>query len=115
MVNLLLRIVVSAVAVLIAQWLFRAWDLIRVADLPTALVFAVVLGLLNALVRPVLLLITCPINLLTLGLFTFVVNAAVFGLAAAVVPGIEVHGFVGALAGSLTVAVCSAIASHFLE
>ena len=93
MVSLLIRLLVSAGAVLLAQWLFRPWDLIRVDDIPSAIIFAVVLGLLNALVRPVLLLLTCPLNLVTLGLFTFVVNAVVFALAAWLVPGIYVAGF----------------------
>ena len=69
----------------------------------------------NALLRPLLLLITCPFNLITLGLFTFVVNAVVFWVAANLVPGIAVNGFVGAFVGSLTVTICTAIADALLE
>ncbi len=123
MLNLLIRLLVSAGAVLLAQWLSQvlvnaqvvSQYLVEVQDVVSALIFAVVLGLLNALVRPVLLLLTCPINLLTLGLFVFVVNAAVFGLAAGLVGGVRVDGFLGALFGSVIVSLCSAIASRYLE
>ncbi|MFN8637049.1 MAG: phage holin family protein [Chloroflexota bacterium] len=115
MSNLLIRLAVSAGAVLLAQWIFRQWDLISVDSWVTAAIFAVVLGLLNALVRPILLLVTCPFTLITLGLFVFVVNAIVFWLAARIVPGIEVHGFLGALVGSLTVTLCTSIVDRYLE
>jgi putative membrane protein len=115
MTSLLIRLVVSAGAVLLAQWAFRDWHLISVDPWPTALVFAVVLGLLNALIRPILLLVTCPLTILTLGLFMFVVNAVVFWLAAQLVPGVEVNGFLGALIGSLTVTLCTTIVDRYLE
>jgi putative membrane protein len=111
MTNVLIRLGVSAGAVLLLQWALDQWAppdwrLIRVDGWLVAVIFAIVLGVLNALVRPVLLLVTCPINLVTLGLFTFVVNAVVFWLAAQLVPGIRVDGFLGALIGSLAVTVC---------
>lgn len=118
MTNLLIRLVVSAGAVLLAQWLFPGYIGVQgegSAALGYALLFAVVLGIMNALVRPVLLLLTCPFTLLTLGLFIFVVNALVFWLAGALAPGIRVEGFAGALLGSLVVTLCSAIANHYLE
>jgi putative membrane protein len=111
MTNVLIRLGVSAGAVLLLQWALEQWAppewrLIGVTGWPVAILFAIVLGILNALVRPVLLLVTCPINLVTLGLFTFIVNAVVFWLAAQVVPGIRVDGFTGALIGSLAVTAC---------
>ena len=123
MVNLLIRLLVSAGAVLLAQWVSQALvdaqvlsrPLIVVSDLTAAVVFAVVLGLLNALVRPVLLLLTCPLTLLTLGLFVFVVNAIVFWLTTIVVGGVQVDGFLGALYGAIVVSVCSSIANNYLE
>lgn len=115
MMNLLIRLAVAAGAVLLAQWAFQSWNLISVDSLTTALLFAVVLGLFNALFRPILLLVTCPFNLLTLGLFTFVVNAAVFWLAAQLVPGLTVNGFIGAFVGSLTVTICTGIVDGYLE
>lgn len=125
MTNLLLRIAISAGAVLLAVWLSETYrlDLFRIerpdSTLVSAIVLAIVLGLMNALIRPFLLLVTCPVNLVTLGLFTFVVNALVFWMASGVtgwfVPGIQVTGFVGALVGSLVVSACSAIANRYLE
>jgi putative membrane protein len=115
MLYLLIRLAASAGAVLLAQWLFSQWGLISVDGWPIALIFAIVLGVLNALLRPVLLLVTCPLNLITLGLFTFVVNAIVFWLAANLVPGIMVNGFTGALVGSLTVTICTAIVDRFID
>ncbi|MCC6175297.1 MAG: phage holin family protein [Chloroflexi bacterium] len=111
--NLLLRLLVSAGAVFLAQAIPGGW--VHVDNFGVALLFAIVLGILNAIVRPVLLLLTCPFTLLTLGLFIFVVNALVFWLASALIPGIQVNGFVGALIGSLIVSACSAIASNYLE
>jgi putative membrane protein len=115
MMNLLIRLGVSTGAVLLAQWAFRPWGLISVESVPMAVIFAVVLGLFNALVRPILLLVTCPLTIVTLGLFTFVVNAVVFWLAAQLVPGIVVNGFVGAFVGSLTVTICHALVDRYLE
>jgi putative membrane protein len=121
--NLLIRLAVSAGAVLLAGWISQNWNLglLAVGDWTTvggwtvALVFAIVLGILNALLRPILLLVTCPLNFITLGLFTFVVNAVVFWLAANLVSGVTVNGFLGALFGSLIVTVCTAIADRSLE
>jgi putative membrane protein len=115
LMNLLIRLAVSTGAVLLAQWAFQPWGLISVESVPIALVFAVVLGLLTALVRPILLLVTCPLNVVTLGLFTFVVNAVVFWLAAQLVPGIQISGFTGAFVGSLTVTICHALVDGYLE
>jgi putative membrane protein len=123
MAKLLIRLLVSALAVYAAQWISRALvingiiarELVTVDDFLAALVFAIVLGILNALVRPILLLLTCPINILTLGLFVLVVNAVVFELAAFLVGSVHVDGFLGAFLGSLVVTVCSTIADQLLE
>jgi putative membrane protein len=121
MLYLLIRLAVSAGAVLLAQWLFGRWIQVSGGDWTsavawtTALIFAVVLGILNALVRPILLLVTCPLNFITLGLFTFVVNALVFWLAAVLVGGVDVTNFVGALLGSLTVTICTAVVDRFID
>ena len=78
---------------------------IRVRDAKAALIGALVLGLANAFVRPVLVLLTLPVTILTLGLFLLVVNALMLGLAAWLVDGFEVKGFGAALWGSLVLAV----------
>ncbi len=113
LINLLLRLLVSAGAVWLAQIIFPQF--VEVVGIGDVLIFAVVLGILNALVRPILLLLTCPINFLTLGLFVFIVNAVVFWLATWLWPGVAVAGFLGALVGSLFVTVCSTVANLFLE
>jgi putative membrane protein len=120
MLNILIRLAVCAIAVVGVQYVFDRlappdWRLITVADWSAAIIFAIVLGVLNALLRPLLLLVTCPINVLTLGLFTFVVNAVVFWVAAQLVPGIDVSGFLGALVGSLAVTICTSIVDGYLE
>ena len=77
-------------------------------DTPIALILgALVLGVVNTLVRPVLFVLTLPITCLTLGLFYLVVNGIAFGLTAWLVPGFRVHGFVPAVLGALCVSVLS--------
>ena len=111
-VRILLRLAVTALAVGLAAAIFPG--LVRVEDVGAAILFALVLGVLNALVRPMLLLLTCPLTLLTLGLFVIVVNAVVFWLATLLPVGVHAEGFGGALVGALTVSIVSLIASRFL-
>jgi putative membrane protein len=80
---------------------------IRVTSLAALLLAAIVLGLVNAVVRPILVLLTLPITVLTLGLFYLVVNGAAFGLAAALVPGFMVASLGAAVLGALIVGVVS--------
>ena len=95
---------------LITQWLLSAAALIAVAYLyegvvvtsfGTALLAAALLGALNLVLRPILILLTLPVTLLTLGLFLFVVNALVFWAAAGLLSGLDVRSFGAALLGSL--------------
>src|SRR5690606_39282938 len=74
---------------------------VKAPDLKTGLLVAVVLGVLNAVVRPLLLLLTLPVTVITLGLFVLVINAAMVMLAARIVPGFVVNGFWWALAFSV--------------
>ena len=103
---------------MIAKWLISAVSIYLVAMLGigvqvrsfwVALLAALILGLANLLVRPIVLLLTLPINVVTLGLFTFVVNGLVFLLAAAFTPGFQVKGFPSAILGALVVGVLNAI------
>jgi putative membrane protein len=80
-----------------------------------ALIFAIVLGILNAFLRPILLLLTLPLNILTLGLFTLVVNAIVFWLASQLGGGVRVGDFASAFFGALLVSVVSFVASRVLK
>jgi putative membrane protein len=111
-----LRVLITAAAVLIANQLFQNLIVIK-SDQPlvTVLVFAVILGVLNAFLRPILLLLTLPLNLLTLGLFTLVVNAIVFWLATVVQGGgVQVADFGAAFLGALVVTIVSFVASRVI-
>ncbi len=88
---------------------------ILVSGFYAALIAALVLGILNAIIRPILLLLTLPLNILTLGLFTFVLNGLLFWFVGTVVKGFEVHGFLAAVLGSLIVTVVSWVASQYLR
>jgi putative membrane protein len=107
--GLLLRWLVPFIAILAAKSLLPGR--IDVESLGAAAVFALVLALLNAFVRPVLGLLALPITCLTLGLFHFVLNALMFALAAWLVPGVVVHGFGAAFLGALLVSAVGLVAS----
>jgi putative membrane protein len=96
--NILIRFVLNALAVMAAAYIVPG---ITVQSFWAALIAALVIGLVNALVRPVLLLLTLPVNILTLGLFTLVVNALMFWLAASLVSGFHVSGFGAAFWGAI--------------
>lgn len=104
--------VVSALLLVLVDYFVGG---IAIANFGYALVAALVLGVLNCLVRPLLIIITLPITILTLGLFLFVVNALVFGLAAALVPGFEIAGFGAALFGALLLTLFNLVASSALH
>jgi putative membrane protein len=86
---------------------------VTVSDWVALAIAALVLGLVNALLRPVLLLLTLPITIVTLGLFYLVVNGLAFGLAAALVPGFSVTSFGAAVLGALVVSVVSWLIGMF--
>lgn len=103
---------------IIANWFVSAIALYVVAKLvpgislggfTSALVAVVVIGLVNALLKPILFLLTLPVTVLTLGLFTFIVNALLFLLAGNLVSWFQVHSFGSALIGSILLSVVSAI------
>jgi putative membrane protein len=79
------------------------------------MVAALVLGLLNTVVRPLLVLLTLPVTLITLGLFLFVINALMFWAAASVLDGLHVDGFIAALVGSLIYSLCGMVIDVAME
>jgi putative membrane protein len=89
-IDLLVRIIIGTIAVLVTDLLLPG---VRAEDFLTGLLVAVVLALLNAFLKPVLILFTLPVTLLTLGLFLLVINAGMVLLAARIVPGFVVEGF----------------------
>ena len=96
--RLLLLWVLNAAALLAVTWLLPT---IQVSGFGTALIAALVLGLINTLVRPVLAILTLPITVLTLGIFYLVLNGLLFWLASALLPGFHVEGFVSAMVGAV--------------
>jgi putative membrane protein len=110
-----LRVLATALAVLLLNRLVPNLISIDSAEpLAAVLVFAVILGVLNAFLRPILLLLTLPLNLLTLGLFTLVVNAIVFWLASLIQGGVQVADFGAAFLGALLVSIVSFVASRVI-
>ena len=109
---------------LISKWLLSAAALLAVAYLyegvqvngfTTALIAAFVIGLLNTILRPVLVILTLPVTLVTLGLFLFVINALMFWAAAGLLAGFKVTGFGAALLGSLIYSVFGLVIESALE
>lgn len=107
--GLLIRWFITSVAVLAAAYLLPG---VRVAGFTTALLVALVVGLLNVFLKPILLLLTLPLNFLTLGLFTFVINAVIILIASSLVKGFLVNGFWWALLFSILLSVITTILSR---
>jgi putative membrane protein len=112
MKGLLIRWLILTVAILSAAYLL---DGMEVRDFISAFFAAAVLGILNAVLRPVLIILTLPLNILSLGLFTFVINAFLLKMASGVIPGFEVHGFWPALFGSLIISLVSWLLSSLIN
>jgi len=96
--KLLIRWLISAAAIFAVPYIVPG---VTVANIYTAIIAAAIIGLINVLIRPVLLLLTLPITVLTLGLFTLVINALLFWFASTIVKGFNVEGFVAAFLGAL--------------
>ena len=111
MTGILLRTVITAIGLWIADSLL---DGVIIRTEATLIFAALVLGIINAVVRPVLVVLTLPLTVVTLGIFLLVLNAAMFGLAAALFDNFEVAGFWSALGGALIVSITSWIASAFI-
>jgi len=107
----LARLVLNGLAIIIAAWLLPG---LHITSPLSALLAGVLLGFVNAIVRPVLFFLTLPLTLLTLGLFIFVLNAICFGLTALLVPGFSIDGFFSAVFGALLVSVVSWILNGLL-
>jgi putative membrane protein len=109
--RLLITWLVNALALLALPYLFNS---IQVDDFVTALVAALVLGLVNALIRPVLVLLTLPVTLLTLGLFIFVINGLLFWFVGSFVPGFHVAGFWAGVFGAIVYSIISWVLSALI-
>jgi putative membrane protein len=121
---LLLRLLINAVALFVAAWLVPGIRLGAARGQPTAnewwalVLVALIFGVVNAVIRPIVFVLTLPLTILTLGLFTFVLNALMLLLTSWIAQGMElgfrVNGFLPALLGALIVSVVSAVLSHLL-
>jgi putative membrane protein len=98
----------NALALLAVAYLLPG---VRVEGFANALIAALVLGLINTLVRPLLIILTLPVTILTLGLFIFVINGLLFWLAGSVLRGFQVDGFTSALVGALLYSIISSVLS----
>ncbi|WPH20434.1 phage holin family protein [Variovorax paradoxus] len=96
--RIIIKWLLSAVALLAVAYLYSG---VQVNSFGSALIAAAVIGLLNMVVRPVLVVLTLPVTIVTLGLFLFVINALLFWAASGLLSGFQVSGFVAALIGSL--------------
>ena len=111
MVRIITKWFISALSLLLAAYLVPG---IEVEGFYIALIVAVVLGIVNIVLKPIFLILTLPVNILTLGLFTFVVNALLFWFVASFVDGFRVEGFIAAFWGALIVSVGSFLANKIV-
>lgn len=110
--RLIIKWLALAASILAASYLIPG---VRVNGLYAALILAVVLGLINLIIKPILIVVTLPVNILTLGLFTFVINAMLVMLAASVVKGFEVSGFFAAMLFSIALSVINFLLSKLID
>jgi putative membrane protein len=109
--GIIVRTLIIAAGIGVAAWLIPG---VRVDGLGTLILAALLMGLVNAFVRPLLVLLTLPITVLTFGLFLIVINAALFGLVASLLDGFTVTGATPALLGWLVVVFVSWVAGWFI-
>jgi len=112
MIKLINKTLIGALALLLAATIVPG---VEIDSLYIAIIAALVLGILNAVVRPILILLTLPVTLLSLGLFTFVINAALFWFVSTFVEGFSVSGFLAAFLGSLLVSFVTTVGSKFIK
>jgi putative membrane protein len=112
MVKLLVKWLLLASALLFTAYIY---DGVEVHSFGSAMLAAFVIGLLNTFVRPILVVLTLPVTLLTVGLFLFIINALMFWAAAEMLEGFQVHGFVAALVGSLIYSLLGVVIESALE
>ena len=110
--TLIIRWFINALALMLVAYLYSG---VKVDGIFAALIAALVLGLVNAIIRPLLVLLTLPVTILTLGLFIFIINAFLFWFVAEVVKGFTVAGFTAALIGSIMFSVVTLLTSWLVS
>ncbi len=111
MILIVTRWLVITIAILLSSKFISG---IRVDSLLTALMAAGILGLINVFIRPVLIILTLPLSIITLGVFSFFINAFLLELVAYIIPGFEVNGFLAAFLGALIISIVSWLANFFI-
>lgn len=101
---LFLRLIGFALVIMFISWIIPG---ISVDGFGSAIVVSIVIALINVFIKPILILVTLPINILTLGLFTLVINALLFMFAGYIAPGFEIEGFFSAFVGALLLSILS--------
>jgi putative membrane protein len=109
--NLIIRFFINAVALWFASVVFSGFYFDTTS---TLLISAIVFGILNAVIKPILLIFTLPINVLTLGLFTIIINAIILELASYWVDGFHLNGFITAVFSALIISLVSIVLNNFL-
>jgi putative membrane protein len=111
MPHFLLTWLITAVSLLITAYVISSLNIsgFQIESIGAAAIAAVAIGLVNAIVRPILFLLTLPVTILTLGLFSFVLNALTLWIASGITPGFKIDGFLPALIGSLVLSVISGL------
>jgi len=111
MILIVTRWLVITIAILLSSKFISG---IRVDSLLTALIAAGILGLINVFIRPVLIILTLPLSIITLGVFSFFINAFLLELVAYIIPGFEINGFLAAFLGALIISIVSWLANFFI-
>lgn len=112
MIKMAVKIIVSALAVFIAAYLVPG---VAVDSFLTAALVAIVLGILNTVIKPVLVVLTLPINIVTLGMFTLAINVFIVMLASSFVSGFQIDSFLSALFFSVALSLVSSILNSLIE
>jgi len=112
MIGFVFRAVIAALGLWLATWLMPGR--IHIDSATTLILAGLLLGVVNAIVRPIAIILTLPLTVLTLGLFLLVVNAAMLGLVALLLPGFSIDGFWAAFLGAIIVGITGWLGSWFI-
>lgn len=110
--NFLTKLLITAIAIFFVSFLLKG---VHVDGVVAALVAALLLGLVNSFIRPILVIFSLPLNIITLGLFTFVINALMLLLTAWLIPGFAVYGFWAAVWGAILITIITSLISAIFQ
>lgn len=108
----ILRFIIIGLSLFVADWLL---DSVEITSNSALIISALLLGLANAILRPILIVLTLPITILSLGLFLLVINVFMYWLVSQIVPGFELHGWQGAILGALVTGITASLLESILK